>query len=91
MTNLLSRRFKKLYRKIEHCFPTDEEREPCPECGGAMRHLIHQDSGMSAEAKFGCIKCHHTEFRGGFGSENWLEKIYHSRQKSPFLRKLYFS
>lgn len=91
MTNRLSRRIKNIYRKIEHVFPTDEEKDPCPQCGGYMRHRISQDSGMSAEAKFGCIKCHYTEFRGGTGSEIWLEKIYHARQKSPFLRRLYFS
>jgi ribosomal protein S27AE len=91
MKNRLSKRIKTIYKKIEHVFPTDEEKEPCPQCGGCMRHRIHEDSGMSAEAKFGCIKCHYTEFRGGFGSENWLEKIYHARQKSPFLRRLYFS
>ena len=91
MTNLLSRRIKNIYRKIEHVFPTDEEKVPCPKCRGCMRHLINQDSGMSAEAKFGCIKCDYTEFRGGTGSEIWLEKIYHDRQKSIFLRKLYFS
>jgi ribosomal protein S27AE len=91
MKNRLSKRIKTLYKKIEHVFPTDEEKEPCPQCGGCMRHRISQDSGMSAEAKFGCIKCHYTEFRGGTGSEIWLEKIYHARQKSPFLRRLYFS
>lgn len=81
--------FKRIYKHFEHYFPTDEERDPCPSCGGCMRHLLHQDNGMSAEAKFGCLTCGKTEFRGGFGSENWLKEIYFARRKNPYLRKKY--
>ena len=88
MTNRL---FKRFYKRIEPFLPTAEEKEPCPKCGGTMRHLIHQDSNMSAEARFGCIKCQYSEFRGGTGSEIWLEKIYYARQKSAILKKIYFS
>lgn len=81
--------FKRFYKRFEHYFPTHEERDPCPSCGGCMRHRLHEDSGMSAEAKFGCLKCGYTEFRGGTGSEIWLEKIYFARQKNLYLRKKY--
>lgn len=80
---------KYIYKKIQHYFPTKEEKEPCPKCGSKMRHLIHQDSNMSAEARFECVKCYHVEFRGGTGSEIWLEKIYFLRQKNLILKKIY--
>lgn len=83
--------FNRIYKRFEPIFPTAEEKSPCPSCGGSMRHRINEDCSVSAEAKFGCIKCKYTEFRGGTGSEIWLEHIYQVRQKNIFLRKLYFS
>lgn len=81
--------FQKIYNGIEHYLPTSEEKTPCTHCGGVMRHLLHQDNSMSAEAKFGCLQCKKTEFRGGWGSEIWLERIYVARRKNFYLKRLY--
>lgn len=58
--------FLKLWKQL---FGDPNTIEPCPQCGGKMRHLPGRDSGSTGEAKFGCQNCGHEEFRGGWLSE----------------------